>query len=313
MNHDDMVVLLLRISCVLSIIGSMVVMGVCSYSQLVDRQKGKQLIFWLSVADLGSSVVYLMSTLEKNDGENTSLCKTFALLGIFFPVASFLWTDFIAYYLWTMIVSRKIRNDEEWNLMMRYFHAISWGVSALCIVIVGASGHAGRGSDNDADNTGGWCWVRSSDNSTLIIWELIGGKFVEWTSCFIIVPYFYYKTAAILMKLDNTWSNFIGTNHDDSQKTCLAWPCQICTRIWAPTTVVVRGDMPSISSDTEKSPTSADDLTGGVAEASAAPEDDARCPQQQSAISNGSQQVCKPKFWKFYTRMVRIYVYESRL
>lgn len=211
MPSDEYNNILLRISCILSILGSLLVMFVCSSKQILIKQKGKYLIFWLSFSDFASSIIYLLSSLS-NDLEHNSLkCKIYGLLGIFFPVASFLWTDFIAYYLYSMIVSRKQKTEKEWKQLMTYFHLISWGVSTLCIAIVASFGHAGRSDSEEHDNTGGWCWLNAS-SKTLIYWEIIGGKFVEWMSAFIILPYFYFVTARTLMKLDQSWSNMVTKN-----------------------------------------------------------------------------------------------------
>ena len=193
--------IVLRTSCILSILGSLIVMLACSLPDSVRKKKGRQLIFWLSVTDLGTSCVYLISTFESSDN-NTPYCKTLALLGIFFPVASFLWTDFIALHIYMVITSRRLKTEKEWNRIMIYFHIIAWGLSALCIAIVAGYDHAGRDENSNSDNTGGWCWVQTSDPSMLIWWELIGGKFVEWSSCFILLPLLYSSTALTLIHLD---------------------------------------------------------------------------------------------------------------
>jgi hypothetical protein len=213
--------ILLQISCTLSILGSLLVMFVCNSKQMIlKQQKGKYLIFWLSFSDFASSFVYLLSSIllsNRDHHQNSSKCQTFALLGIFFPVASFLWTDFIAYYLYSMIVSRKMKSENEWRVLMIYFHLISWGVSALCVLIVVVFGHAGSSDTEEGDNTGGWCWVAASSKS-LIFWEIIGGKFVEWLSSFIILPYFYFITARTLMSLDQSWSRMMERKKINSKK-----------------------------------------------------------------------------------------------
>jgi hypothetical protein len=202
--------ILLQISCTLSIFGSLTVMFICHSKGMLEKQKGKYLIFWLSFCDFSSSLIYLISSFSLTEEENNSKrCQIYALLGIFFPVASFLWTDFIAYYLYSMIVSRKSKTELEWKQLLIYFHLISWGVSALCILIIASFQHAGRSNEsNEGDNTGGWCWVAASSKS-LILWEIIGGKFIEWISAFLILPYFYFITARTLMSLDRSWSNMI--------------------------------------------------------------------------------------------------------
>jgi hypothetical protein len=136
--------------------------------------------------------VYILPSFEAF-GSSVS-CKTLALLGIYFPVASFFWTDFIAWHIYTTISSRKVVSDEDWDRTMKRFHIIAWGISLLCISLVAGFDHAGR-----EDNTGGWCWVTA--NSNLIVWEIIGGKAVEWTSCFIWLPAMYILTVQTLREI----------------------------------------------------------------------------------------------------------------
>lgn len=208
---------------------------------MLQKRKGRDLIFWLSFTDFASSFIYFLSSFETDDnGKNTNLCKTYALLGIFFPVSSFLWTNFIgkqlllsllpchiasphlivlfflclvqAYYLYDMVVNRQNVGEKEWSKLMFSFHAIAWGVSALCILLVGAFDHAGRDSDSETNNTGGWCWVRADSSRDLLLWELVGGKFIEWTSCLFVLPYLYSATIYRLILLDNGWDSLMVDN-----------------------------------------------------------------------------------------------------
>jgi hypothetical protein len=177
-------------------------MVACRFPETMRKKKGRQLIFWLSVSDFWTSVVYFLSTFEHSD-QNTSTCKTLALLGIFFPVASFFWTDFVAWHIYITIAERKIKTDAEWENIMKIFHVIAWGFSGLCILLIGVFDHAGR--ESDTSNTGGWCWVVAQDH-TIIYWELLGGKFVEWTSCFIWLPVMYFLTIRTLYELERSGS-----------------------------------------------------------------------------------------------------------
>jgi hypothetical protein len=168
-------------------------------------KKGRQLIFWLSICDLFTSLVYFLNSFDHG---NDHLCTVYALLGIFFPVASFLWTDFIAYYLYYTIVYRQFKNDQQWRNFMIILHVICWGVSGLCILLVGLYGHAGQDTDDGTStNTGGWCWIKASSWSSLFLFELIGGKFVEWVSCVIILPLFYYRAGYNLIMLNRQYPN----------------------------------------------------------------------------------------------------------
>ena len=81
------------ISCFLSFFGSLlIIITYWRYPQI--RKPARKLLLWLSVCDLGTSVVY--SLCFAACGSNCSSCSSTtqeiaAMLGIWFPVASFLW------------------------------------------------------------------------------------------------------------------------------------------------------------------------------------------------------------------------------
>ena len=198
----------------LSIVGTVVVMLACSFPEANRKRPATQLIFWLSLADFCAAVVYLLASFEASSEENTPWCKATALLGIFFPVASFLWTDFIAFYLYSIILWNRFRTSSEWSKLMRKFHIYSWGIAGLCITLVGSFSRAGKSPDSN-DNTGGWCWVHAPTKTELFVWELVGGKLVEWSSAFIILPYFYAFAAQRLVNLEN--SSKVGDHYVSGQ------------------------------------------------------------------------------------------------
>jgi len=76
---------------------------------------------------------------------------------------------------------------------------IAWGTGLLILILVLFFKHAG--GDQSNANTGGWCWVVADNYKDLFIWELIGGKAVEWISCFIIVPFLYALISFNLVRL----------------------------------------------------------------------------------------------------------------
>jgi hypothetical protein len=197
-DKDSITTFLLRLSCILSILGSTIVMTACRFPETMRQKKGRQLIFWLSFSDFGTSLVYFLSSFE-HSSTNTTLCKSYALLGIFFPIASFIWTDAIAWHIYITIAERKIKTNQEWLTLMKLFHCVAWGVGGGCIFIIALFDHEGRGGEN----TGGWCWVEASEK-TLIYWELIGGKFIEWCSCFLWLPVMYLLTIRTLYLLERS-------------------------------------------------------------------------------------------------------------
>jgi hypothetical protein len=132
-----------------------------------------------------------------------------------------------------MVVNRQNVGEKAWSKIMFSFHTIAWSVSALCILLVGAFGHAGKDSDSAQNNTGGWCWVHADSSRDLLLWELVGGKFIEWTSCLFVLPFLYSATIYRLVLLDNGWDSLMVDNESlrssitSGKSEYLAWSSYI--------------------------------------------------------------------------------------
>lgn len=195
---------LIQLSCVLSMIGSALVIFTWAYPKENRTKPGRILLLWLSVADFLSSLFYIIQTFGSVTNDD-SVCQALSLLDIFFPVASFLWTDFIAYYLYLVVHYRSVHFVIPWDTLLRFFHALAWSVSLLVVLLVGLTNHAGHNSttdDDQADNTAGWCWIEADSKKERFVWELIGGKLVEWSSGLIVIPFFYISVARKLYDID---------------------------------------------------------------------------------------------------------------
>jgi len=188
------------LGCTLSIIGSLSI--IISYYILPIKGNGRELLAWLSLADLLAAINYIVPVvLNIEPSDYSNYCKSQALIGIFFPVASFLWTDCIAWYLYKVVIQH-IETDgysayQNHRNIFPMFHLISWGIPAVLVILIGAMNKAGQYTHTDDDhpsapiNTGGWCWIKSQNQKDLIIWEIIGGKAVEWSSAVIFLPGIY--------------------------------------------------------------------------------------------------------------------------
>jgi len=186
------------LGCTLSIIGSLSI--IISYFMLPSQ--GRELLAWLSLADLIAAINYIVPViLNIEPSDYSNYCKSQAIIGIFFPVASFLWTDCIAWYLYKVVIQH-IETDgysayQNHRSIFPMFHLICWGIPAIMCTLVGSMNKAGQYTHVDDDhpttpiNTGGWCWIKSQNQEDLIIWEIIGGKIVEWPSAFIFLPGIY--------------------------------------------------------------------------------------------------------------------------
>lgn len=199
---------LIQTSCILSILGSLAVAFTWAFPRSNRTKPGRILLLWLSVTDLLGSMFYFMQTFD-NIRNNEVLCKTCALLDIFFPVASFLWTDFIALYLYLVVTARLTSSQLHWDRLLPRFHLVVWTVSTAVLLLVLLFNHAGQeDADDDAfsSNTGGWCWVKAQGREASFVWELIGGKLVEWLSA-LLISYCYLYVACTVLKVDRAISS----------------------------------------------------------------------------------------------------------
>lgn len=79
---------------------------------------------------------------------------------------------------------------------------VVWGISLIIVLTVSLTGHAGREYTDD-DRSGDemqWCWVSGDSAEDQFVWEIIGGKFIEWTSCAFITV-FYLLTARKIFRM----------------------------------------------------------------------------------------------------------------
>ena len=93
------------ISCILSIFGSFLIIGTYRHYPCI-RKPARSLLVWLSLADFGTAISYILTFgICKRHCEcngNETLRVVFTLLGIYFPVCSFLWTDMIGLYFYAL-------------------------------------------------------------------------------------------------------------------------------------------------------------------------------------------------------------------
>mmetsp|Transcript_71933 Transcript_71933/g.203880 ORF Transcript_71933/g.203880 Transcript_71933/m.203880 type:complete len:176 (-) Transcript_71933:1601-2128(-) len=118
-GHDDdtdddvdksLLTVLKYVSSSLSVIGA----GSILVSRFLDKEAwqkpARQLLLWLSVADLFTAIIYMVPA---QDGP---YCTVQSLVGMYFPIASFLLTDCIAYFVY-LIVCDQYHGYKRWRLL----------------------------------------------------------------------------------------------------------------------------------------------------------------------------------------------------
>lgn len=236
-------------------IGSILVILTWAYPRKNRQKHGRILLLWLSLSDFISSCVYFVQTFHS---EGNNICEISALLGIFFPVASFLWTDCIAYFLYLVVSNRTRYQPYDWPVLLRNFHIFVWFVSFVTIALVYAFGHAGYANDDDGtgENTGGWCWIKADNPTQRFIWELIGGKLIEWSSCLIILPFLYYSVYKELSSVEGQRNTSLERSTNETGGSAVIPPANLTatsnrTNTKPPTDVHTQddlGDIPRVRS-----------------------------------------------------------------
>ncbi|KAM9270147.1 G-protein coupled receptor 157 [Morus bassanus] len=157
------------VSCVLSFLGSSLL--VCTHALWPElRTRPRQLLLYLSLADLLSALSYFYGVLQ--DFDRTSWdCVLQGALSTFSNTSSFFWTMAIALYLYITIV----RGSPTGTGLLCCFHVVSWGIPLGITVAAVALKKIGY----DASNVSvGWCWV-NLDAEDRVLWMLLTGKVWE--------------------------------------------------------------------------------------------------------------------------------------
>ena len=133
-SDDETLLAIIQTSCSLSILGSLVVFG-AYYVQ--SAELGAKLlrtpIICLSICDMLTAVAYLLPNHTRTG------CSVQALVGIFFPVAAFLYTDLIGLTIWLKVAYL----DISANTMRRVHntaHVICFIVPSAITIAIGAAG-----------------------------------------------------------------------------------------------------------------------------------------------------------------------------
>lgn len=117
------------VSSTLSIIGGVILIS--SFYVLPEtRNPVRRMLVALTIADICTAVGYEMGSvfwfISKKSLSNDALCKTQSFMTTFSSMASFIWTTFIAVYLF-VCVTKKIGNFLTARRML-VLHFIAWGI-----------------------------------------------------------------------------------------------------------------------------------------------------------------------------------------
>nr|XP_056721481.1 G-protein coupled receptor 157 [Euleptes europaea] len=167
-------------SCALSAAGSGLLVGThARWPEL--RTRPRQLLLYLSLADLLSAAAYFYGALEAFEGPSGG-CVAQGALSAFANTSSFFWTLAVALYLYLAIV----RAAPAGAALLALFHAVSWGVPLGITVAAVALKKIGYDA---SDVSVGWCWI-DIEAEDRVLWMLLAGKLWEILAYFTL-PIFY--------------------------------------------------------------------------------------------------------------------------
>nr|XP_006127156.1 G-protein coupled receptor 157 [Pelodiscus sinensis] len=172
--------IIVLVSCVLSFLGaSLLVFTHALWPEL--RTRPRQLLLYLSLADLLSAASYFYGVLQDFEASSWD-CVLQGALSTFSNTSSFFWTMAIALYLYITIV----RGTPTGMGLLCFFHVMSWGVPLGITVAAVALKKIGY----DASNVSvGWCWI-NLEAEDRILWMLLAGKLWELLA-YVILPVLY--------------------------------------------------------------------------------------------------------------------------
>ena len=137
-------------SATLSVFGSLFI--IFSYYYFIPlRTFPIKMIVMLSFSDLFSSVAYFVGFANHSSScfEKELSCSLSSVMTQFFDVASFCWMTVIAFNIYQIITKARGAGVESNE---KYYHAFSWGVSSVLLIIVVSTGSMG--------DAGNWCWIK---------------------------------------------------------------------------------------------------------------------------------------------------------
>lgn len=176
------------------------------------RTVARAIVVFLAIADFftaagylfGSVVSYLHERGHYSPNQYKILCETQSFVTTAFPISSFLWTSYLAIYLYVAIVHS---NPILAKKLLVIFHITGWGVPlAICLPTI-LTGHLGSSNDETSVN---WCFVSlhvdNPENKTELKrqlaeyygFELLCGKFWEITTYFVALV--LYITVKVVLK-----------------------------------------------------------------------------------------------------------------
>ena len=186
---------------ILSIIGSLLIIFTFIKSSVVRAKTLRKMLVVLSIFDLCSSVGYIAMVTHPHIGDedpaDIKFCNFFALITIYFPVASFIATDGIALFAYLELSAQSTPRVKESKYILPVYIAACLIIPGILTILVASLNVEGY---DPAFHTGTcWIWGKWSPVEKFG-YQILAGKGVEWIS-FVFVVCCYVPTVLRLWNI----------------------------------------------------------------------------------------------------------------
>ncbi|CAC5382258.1 GPR157 [Mytilus coruscus] len=244
-NPEELTVsaVITTISSFLSILGGLVL--IWSYLFVSStRNTVRLMLIALTLADIITALGYLMASVRwysigkhnvnTSVSESDDFCKVQSFITTYLSIASFLWTSFIAIYLFICVWFSRVLHLSGVKFIL--LHVVAWGIPGIITTVALKIGVLGRSESLQGIN-GVWCWLAvTSNNQNGILWMLLAGKGWE------ILTYLITATLYILLKGKGffyrkrrsqfLWNQISAGLRREDELFCFTWLILYCLRIW---------------------------------------------------------------------------------
>eukprot|EP01111_Echinosteliopsis_oligospora_P011038 TRINITY_DN3540_c0_g1_i3.p1 TRINITY_DN3540_c0_g1~~TRINITY_DN3540_c0_g1_i3.p1 ORF type:complete len:282 (+),score=33.29 TRINITY_DN3540_c0_g1_i3:120-965(+) len=174
------------------------------------RTHSSKLILYLSIADLGEAISWILSPAS----ESKYPCYFESYTEQFFGVASCLWQLCISAYVMQVNMERKQLEKQE-----IIYHAVCWGIPLITIIYGGVADIFGP--------SGAWCWVKNDHplDGILIL-------YVPALTAIIVSGVIYVYVAVLLGRKAKTSNELTSSNGSEEYTKMYNMKIQLQTRIY---------------------------------------------------------------------------------
>eukprot|EP00118_Oscarella_pearsei_P014788 m.129261 g.129261 ORF g.129261 m.129261 type:complete len:355 (+) comp37975_c0_seq5:46-1110(+) len=162
---------------ILLVVGSLSLLGaftiVMTYVLFRDlRGTARLLLVFLSLTDIMTTAANVAG-IAMRPNETTTGCQVQAGFAVYGTISSYLWTMFIAIYLYINVTYEKLKLNRR--LIYFVFHPLAWGVPLVVVAVAGGLDVFGldldrRANVTNSNETGyrpptvtaGWCFIRTT-------------------------------------------------------------------------------------------------------------------------------------------------------